>query len=361
MGLRCGLIGLPQSGKTTIFNAITAAGAGQHTGTEMNRSVVHVPDPRIDALVALYRPPKVVPATLEIVDIPGLSPGSTAGEGRGTRLLGHLKDTNALLHVVRCFEDANVPFVHPTIDPRRDVETIDLEMMVADSRTLENKISRLEKRARTGDKDAAREIATCRRVLSGLNDGIPARRQGLSDQELKDVFDCNLVSLKPVLYVANISGTEDVDNEHVAALREIAAGENAEMITISGADEAEIAELDPPERAEFLKELGLEAPAIDRLIRAAYRTLGLVSFFTAGPKEVHVWTARQGDTAPIAAGKIHTDMEKGFIRMEVIRYDDLIALGSEEAVIKAGKRRIVGKDYQIQDGDIVVVRFSPRH
>ncbi len=360
MGLRCGLIGLPQSGKTTIFNAITAAGAGSYTGAEMNRAVVNVPDPRIDALVDLYHPPKVVPATLEIVDIPGLSAGSTASDGRGTRLLGHLKDATALLHVVRCFVDPNVPFVHSTIDPRRDVETIDLEMMVADSRTLENKVDRLEKRARAGDKDAIREIATCQKVLAALNDGVPARRQELTDQELKDVFDCNLVSLKPVLYVANTNAPGDVDDEYVAALRTIAAAENAEMITISGADEAEIAELDPDERAEFLRELGLEAPAIERLIRAAYRALGLVSFFTAGPKEVHVWTARRGDTAPVAAGKIHTDMEKGFIRMEVIRCDDLIELGSEDAAVKAGKRRIVGKDYLIQDGDVVVVRFSPR-
>ncbi len=354
------MIGLPQCGKTTVFNAITAAGAAGYTASEMNRAVVNVPDPRIDALVELYHPPKVVPATLEVVDIPGLSEGSTAADGRGTRLLAHLKEVDALLHIVRCFEAPDVPFVHDTIDPIRDVETIDLEMMVADSRTLARKIERSAKRVRAGDKDAARESATCARVLAALNDGIPARRQGLSRQELRDVLDCNLVSLKPVLYVANVRSVDDFENEHVKSLAELAGKEGAEMIAICGRDEAEIAGLAPEERAELLDLLGLEAPAIERLIHAAYRTLGLVSFFTAGPKEVHAWTCRAGDTAPVAAGKIHTDMEKGFIRMEVIRYEDLIALGSEEAAIKAGRRRIVGKDYEVQDGDVVVVRFSPR-
>ncbi len=359
MGLSCGLIGLPQCGKTTIFNAITAAGAEGYT-TEMNRAVVNVPDPRIGALVELYHPPKVVPATLEVVDIPGLAEGSTATEGRGTRLLSHLKEVDALLHIVRCFEDPNVPFIHNTIDPARDVETIDLEMMVADSRTLERKIERLAKRVKAGDKDATRESATCSRVLAALNDGIPARRQGLSAQERRDVLDCNLVSLKPVLYVANVKSVDDFENEYVKSLAEIAGKEEAEMVAICGKDEAEIAGLDPAEKSELLELLGLESPAIERLIHAAYQTLGLISFFTAGPKEVHAWTCRKGDTAPIAAGKIHSDMEKGFIRMEVIRYEDLIELGSEEAVVKAGRRRIVGRDYEIQDGDIVVVRFSPK-
>jgi len=360
MGLSCGLIGLPRCGKTTVFNAITAAGAGSYTASEMNRAVVNVPEPWVDALVGLYHPPKVVPATLEVVDIPGLSEGSTATDGRGTRLLSHIKEVDALLHVVRCFEDQNVPFVYDTIGPARDVETIDLEMMVADSRTLERKIERLSKRVRAGDKDAVRESTTCGKVLSALNDGIPVRRQELSSQELKDVFDCNLVSLKPVLYVANVKSADDFDNEHVKALGKIASSEGAEMVAICGKDEAEIAGLDPTERIELLELLGLEAPAIERLIHAAYRTLGLVSFFTAGPKEVHAWTCRKGDAAPVAAGKIHTDMEKGFIRMEVIRVEDLIELGSEEAAIRAGRRRIVGKDYEVQDGDVVVVRFSPK-
>ena len=357
--MKTGLIGVPQCGKTTIFSAITAAGAEGYA-TAPNRAVVTVPDPRIDALVALYHPPKVVPATLEVVDIPGLPAGATAAEGRGTRLLSHLKEADALLHVVRCFADPNVPFVHETIDPARDVEAIDLEMMVADSRTLARKIERLGKRVKAGDKDAIRESATCEKVLSGLNDGIPARRQGLTPQARRDVLDCNLVSLKPVLYVANVNSVEEFENEHVQKLREIAAADGAEVIAISGRDEAEVAGLPPAERDELLELLGLESPAISRLIRAAYRTLGLVTFFTAGPNEVHAWTCRAGATAPAAAGKIHSDMEKGFIRMEVIRVEDLLALGGETAAIKAGKRRIVGKDYEVQDGDVVVVRFSPR-
>lgn len=359
MALNCGLVGLPSCGKTTIYNAITAAGAGSYDGSEMNRCVVNVPDPRIEPLVALYAPKKVVPATLEVVDIPGLKAGSTAGAGRGTKLLSYLKDVDALLHVVRCFEDPGVPFEYETIDPARDVETVDLELMVADSQTLQNKIDRLGKRALSGDKDAATEVADCEKVLAALNDGIPARRQGLSSRELESVYDCHLVSLKPVLYIANIQAIDDEKNVHVKALREIADAEAAAVITVCGQDEAEIAQLEPEDQPAFLNELGLEESSMARLIHAAYRTLGLVNFFTAGDKEVHVWTCRRGDTAPTAAGKIHTDMEHGFIRMEVIRYEDLVELGSEAAAAKAGKQRIEGKSYEVQDGDVVVVRFSP--
>jgi len=359
MALNCGLIGLPSCGKTTIYNAITAAGAGSYDGSEMNRCVVDVPDPRIAPLVELYAPKKVVPTTLEVVDIPGLKAGSTAGAGRGTKLLSYLKDVDALLHVVRCFEDPSVPFEYETIDPARDVETVDLELMVADSQTLQNKIDRIGKRARSGDKDAALEVAACEKVLAALNEGVPARRQGLSSQDLDSVYDCHLVSLKPILYVANIESIGDERNAHVAALRTIAQAEGAAMLTICGQDEAEIARLDPEDQPAFLAELGLEESSISRLIHAAHRTLGLVTFFTAGDKEVHVWTCRQGDTAPVAAGKIHTDMEHGFIRMEVIRHEDLVELGSEAAVAKAGKQRIEGKSYQVQDGDVVFVRFSP--
>jgi len=239
------------------------------------------------------------------------------------------------------------------------VEIADLELMVADSQTLENKINRLAKRVRAGDKDAVREVADCEKVLSALNEGVPARRQGLSNHEIQSVYDCHLVSLKPVLYIANIKSISDMENEYVKALQAVANVEGAEMIAVCGQDEADISQLDPEDRLEFLTELGLEESSMERLIHAAYRMLGLVSFFTAGEKEVHVWTCRRGDTAPIAAGKIHTDMEKGFIRMEVIHYEDLIELGSESAVAKAGKQHIEGKTYEVQDGDIVFIRFSP--
>jgi hypothetical protein len=358
MSLSCGLVGLPSCGKTTIYNAITAAGVASYDGSEMNRASINVPDPRIQSLVDMYKPPKIVPATLEVVDIPGLKAGSTAEEGRGTKLLGHIKDVDAILHVVRCFEDSNVPFEYDNIDPSRDVETIDLEMMVADSQTLQNKIKRLSKKTKVGDKQAVREAADCEKVKAGLDDGIPARKQGLNENEIASVQECNLVSLKLVLYIANIKSMDDKDNNHVKALQAVAEEEHSEMIIICGKDEAEISQLEPDDRQEFLEELGLEEATMDRLIHTAYRMLGLVNFFTAGETEVHVWTCSKGDMAPTAAGKIHTDMEKGFIRMEVIRYEDLIELGSEHAVAKAGKQHIEGKTYEVQDGDLVVIRFN---
>ncbi|MCD6453360.1 MAG: redox-regulated ATPase YchF [Dehalococcoidales bacterium] len=358
MGLKCGLVGLPACGKTTIYNAITAAGAASYGGVEMNQATVNVPDSRIQSLIEIYHPSKIVPATLEVVDIPGLKAGSTAGGGHGTKLLGHIKDVEAVLQVVRCFEDNHIPFEYDTINPKRDVETIDLELMVADSQTLHNKINRLSKKAHSGDRAAARELADCEKVKANLDEGIPARKQGLSSSELSSLYECNLVSLKPMLYIANIKSADDAQNSYVKALQSIADAEGSEMIIIRGQDEAEISQLDPEDRPEFLAELGLGESSMERLLRAAYHILGLVSFFTAGDKEVHVWTCRQGDQAPTAAGKIHSDMEKGFIRMEVIHYPDLIQLGSEAAVDKAGKRYLEGKTYQIQDGDIVVVRFN---
>jgi GTP-binding protein YchF len=358
MALLCGLAGLPGSGKTTIYNAITAAGAASYDGSEMNRAMVKVPDERIQPLVDIYKPPKVVPATLEIVDIPGLKAGSTAAEGRGTRLLGHIKDVNAILHVVRCFEDPNIPFEYDSINPARDVETIDLELIVADSQTLKNKIERLSKKARVGDKEVAKVVSDCEKIYTGLEQGIPARKQGLSEQEATSVQECNLLSLKPVLYIANIKSMEDISSKHVKSLQSIAASENSEMIAVCGRDEAELSKLGTEDQKYFLAELGLGESSMNRLIRAAYRLLGLVNFFTAGETEVHVWTCRKGDKAPVAAGKIHTDMEKGFIRMEVIPITELIRLGSEAAVESAGKKRLEGKLYEVQEGDIVVVLFN---
>lgn len=361
MGLNCGLIGLPRCGKTTIYNAITAAGALSYDGSEMNRAVVNVPDWRIQPLVEIYHSSKIVPATLELVDIPGLKTGSTSDKGRGTRLLGHIKDVEALLHVVRCFEDDSIPFEYDTINPGRDVETVDLELMVADSQTLSNKISRLSKKTSAADKHAVSEAANCRKVNAGLEQGVPARRQNLSELELASLSECNLLSLKPVLYIANIKSIDDTASGHVKELQAIADAEGSEMITICGRDENEINQLKPEERPEFLKALGLEESSLGRLLHAAYRTLGLVSFFTANENEFHVWTCHRGDKAPAAAGKIHSDMEKGFIRMEVIHYQDMIELGSEAAAARAGKQRIEGVSYEVQDGDIVVVLFSSTH
>lgn len=359
MGLSCGIVGLPSCGKTTIFNAITAAGAASYNGAEMNRAVVNIPDRRIEKLTEMYHPQKVVLSTLAVVDIPGLKTGSqTDSKGRGSRLLAHIKDAEAVLHLVRCFEDPNVPFEYETIDPLRDVETIDLELMAADSTTLNNKIERLAKRVRAGDKEAIRDNANCQKVYAAIQQGIPARKQNLNSQELASVYDCNLVSLKPVLYVANIKATEDIDNRYVTALKQIAASEQGEVITICGRDEAEISQLEPADRPEFLRELGLTESSMERLLQAAYRSLGLIHFFTVGEDEVRAWTCHKGDKAPVAAGKIHSDMEKGFIRMEVIRYTDLIELGSEAAVAQAGRKRVESREYEVQDGDIVSVLFN---
>lgn len=357
MGLSCGLVGLPSCGKTVIFNAITAAGASSFNGSEMNRAVVNVPDRRIDKLVDMYHPRKVVSVTVEVVDIPGLKANSKEN-GRGSRLLGYIKDVEALLHVVRCFEDVGVPFEYETIDPLRDIETVDIELMVADAATLENKVARLAKRVRAGDKDAVRETADCEKVHAAIQQGIPVRKQNLCARELASIRECNLVSQKPVLYIGNIKSVEDSANGYVTALKQIAQGEGTELITVCGKDEADISQLAPGERPEFLRELGLEESSMERLLHAAYRKLGLINFFTTGEDEVRAWTCLKGDKAPVAAGKIHTDMEHGFIRMEVTRYEDLIELGSETAVSKAGRQRIEGREYGVQDGDIVTVLFN---
>jgi len=317
-----------------------------------------VPDQRLNRLAEMYRPQKVVLATLEVVDIPGLRAGPQ-GDGHGLRLLGHIKDAEALLHVVRCFEDDGIPFEHKTIDPVRDIETVDLELMVADSNTLENKIKHLAKKVRAGDKEAVRDSANCEKVYAAIQQGTPARRQKLSVQEIASIRECNLASLKPVLYIANIKSIEDADNRHVKTLERVAGDEGAEAIVICGKDEADISQLSLDERQEFLRELGLKESSMERLLGAAYRMLGLINFFTTGEDEVRAWTCRKEDKAPVAAGKIHTDMENGFIRMEVIRYEDLMELGSEAAISRAGRQRLEGRDYEVQDGDIVAVRFSP--
>ncbi len=358
MSLTCGLVGLTACGKTTIYNAVTASGAASYDGSEMHRVIVNVPDPRIQALTELYNPAKIVPATMQLVDIPGLATDSVTKSGHSTRLLKHIKDVDVLLHVIRCFDAADTFPQHDNINPVRDVETIDLELMVADSQTLQKKITRLSKKVRAGDSDAIHQVADCEKVKKGLDQGIPARRQRLGDKELDSVRECNLVSLKPVLYIANVKSMGDDGNGYVKALQTIIDADSSETITICGRDEADISQLDPADRQEFLAELGLQESSMARLLEAAYRKLGLVNFFTVGEDEVRAWTCHRGDKAPVAAGKIHSDMERGFIRMEVIHYNDLLELGSEAAVIKAGKQHIEGKTYEIQEGDVVVVLFN---
>lgn len=355
MNLICGLIGLPSAGKTVILNAITAIGASSYDGSRVNRAIVDVPDPRVDILVEMYHPLKTRYANLEIVDIPGIA---AEGNGRGSSQIGEIKDVEALVHVVRCFEDDNVPFLYDTVNPTRDIEEVELELMVADAATLDSKIQRLAKLVRSGDEDAKRESEICQKVFDCIQSGIPARKQGLNDREVESIRECHLVSLKPVLYVANIKSPDDADSDHVSALNKIAESEGTELIYVSGQDEADISQLDPMEREEFRNELGIQDSSMERLVRASYRKLGLISFFTTGEDEVRAWTCRTGDKAPTAAGKIHSDMEEGFIRMEVVSYDDLIELGSESAVARAGLQRLEGSSYEVQDGDIVRVRFN---
>ena len=358
MSFICGIVGLPGIGKTTIFNAITAAGAGTFGKEETHRATVQVPDQRIEPLVKMYAAPKIVPAQMEVVDIPGLKAGSTAAGGRGSKLLAHIKDVDAVIHVVRCFEDAGLAHEYDSINPERDVETVDLEMVVADAQTVQNKIERIAKKAKSGDAEAKRDLTACEEIKAQLDNGVPVRKIKLAERDLQAIFDCNLVSLKPVVYVANLKTPADADNNYTSALRKLAEQEGAEMVTVCGRDEAEIAQLEPADQLVFLSELGLRESSMERLIRAAYKTLGLVNFITAGPKEVHIWTCAAGSKAPQAAGKIHSDMEHGFIKMEVMTYDDLMAAGSEAAVAKSGKLRIEGKDYEVKDGDIVVIRFN---
>jgi len=354
MPLRCGLIGRPRCGKTTVFNAITAAHASIFDAADAHRATVAVPDPRVKRLAELYHPARISPSTVELVDIPGLAEGAASEGGRTPRLLAHIKEPDVLIHVARAFASAEGP-----PDPIHDVELVDLELMAADAATLERKLARIAKRASAGDKAAVRESEDCQRILDRLHEGIPARRQGLTSSERASVFECTLISLKPVLYVANVDGSGDSASERVERLAAMGAAEGSETVVIRGRDEAEINELPEEDRAEFLAELGLHESSAVRLLHAAYRELALVDFFTAGEKEVHVWTCRAGSPAAQAAGKIHTDMERGFIRMEVIAFDDLIKHGSEEAAARAGARRLEGRDYCVQDGDIVVVRFSP--
>ncbi len=358
MGFRCGLVGLPGCGKTCIFNAITAAGASGYGAQEANRAVIEVPDARLARLAEITGAQKQVPTTVEVIDIPGLQAGSTAGEGRGSKLLGHVKDVDALFHVVRCFERPGTGEDRVGVDPVRDIETIDIELMVADAQTLANKIERLAKKAKAGEAEARRILADCEAVKAGLDEGAPARCQPLSDAQRASVADCHLASVKPVLYIANVGSPDQAETAPVRALADHARDEGAQWVLVCGRDEAEIAELSPDEQAEFLRELGLERSSMERLIRAGYETLGLVSFLTGGEKEANVWTCQRGTQAPQAAGKIHSDLEDGFIRMEVMRFEDLDALGSEAAVKKAGKLRVEGKDYVVQDGDVVHVRFS---
>ena len=363
MGFNCGIVGFPNVGKSTIFNAITSAGAESANypfcTIDPNVGIVQVPDPRIDQLSAIVKPQKCQFTTIEFVDIAGLVKGASAGEGLGNQFLGHIRSVDAVVHVVRCFDDDNVVHVAGKVSPADDIEIINTELALSDLDTLEKKVLRAEKLARSGDKKAKEEVALYERIRGLLEQGKKVRDCAENEDERIWLRDLHLLTAKPVLYVANVA-EDDLEGKHpfVAQVREIAAAEGAGVVVICGKIEAEIAELDGDEKLAFLQEMGLQESGLDRLIRAGYDLLGLITYFTAGVKEVRAWTITRGTKAPQAAGVIHSDFEKGFIKAEIVSFDDLVAAGSMAAAKAAGKVRMEGKDYVMADGDVVEFRFN---
>lgn len=364
MSLTCGIIGITNTGKTTLFNCLSNTKAESSTfafsSNKSNLGVINVPDPRLDKLTELVKPQKKIPVTVEIVDIPGLTKGSSKGEGVGNQFLSDIRNTDALIHVIRCFDDENLPHIEGSVNPVRDKETVDLELQVKDLESVEKKILRMEKLAKTGDKDAKKAVEVLNRYKDHLENFQSARTLDVPQNEKAHVEDLFLLTNKPVIYVANVDESSAVEgNAYVESLKESVKGEGSEVLIVAAGLEAEIAELeDPDDRVSFLKDAGLSEPGVNRLVRAAYDMLDLRSFFTAGPKEVRAWTIRKGMTAPQAAGVIHSDLERGFIRAEVMKYEDFIRLGSEQACKEAGKLSLEGKSYVVGDGDILHIRFN---
>lgn len=364
MALLCGIIGITNTGKTTIFNCISGTkgetNAYAFSATKSNIGVIQVPDPRLYELRKYQVTDKIVHTTMEIVDIPGLTSGSSKGEGVGNKFLGDIRNTDALIHVLRCFDNDLLPHIDGSVDPVRDMDTVDFELQVKDLESVEKKLARLEKIAKTGDKDAKYGMASLGRYRDHIGNFNNARTLEVKDEDKKYVDDLFLLTMKPVMYVCNVDEKSAISgNKYVESVKESLKGKNVEILVIAGALEAEIADLESKEdRKEFLQEAGLSEPGVDKMVRAAYKMLNLLTFFTVGPKEIRAWTIKKGMTAPQAAGVIHSDLERGFIRAEVMKYHDFITLGSEHACRDAGKFYIEGRNYIVEDGDILHIRFN---